>query len=138
VDLPEFCFCGCRTPRSKYDTANLEGVMLIFELSPWINYLNVMTHAETDPAHLQNISAFMADGATVYKLLLAEVHDGKKRNRKERKLAKRWVKFSRNARKDATAKAAELGMPDPMDLPLVGPDDMKAWVFEGTLPPIDA
>lgn len=137
MDLPEFCFCGCGAYRNKFDTANLDGVMVVLELGKWVNYLNVMTRAETPPEHLAQTENFMADGATAYKWVHAEVHDGVKRDRKQRKMTKRWTKFSRKAREDASAHAASLGIPDPLELPLVGPDDLRAWVYEGTLPLIE-
>jgi hypothetical protein len=134
MDLPDQCFCGCGIRTSKMNPANLEGYSVALELGHWLGFVSVMKRAGPD-RDWSEADRFMADGAAVYRLLLEEVHSGVKTDRKTRKQARRWLKFSRKSREkisDGTPPEA----PDPFGW-MPRADQVREWVFEGTLLPVD-
>lgn len=136
VDLPEQCFCGCGRPVRPTDAANLEGFMLGIELGRWINWLTIMNAAseENDTARAEG---FMEDGAVVYRLLVDEVHDGVQVGRRDRKQRKRWMKFSEKSRKKVSA-VIPPDEPNPFEARMPTAQQVRAWVYDGTLIPLDA
>ena len=64
------------------------------------------------------------------------MHTGAKRNRKDRKLTRKWVDFSQESREKIGSYAEGQGMPNPFDLEPPTPQEVRAWVDEGTLPSV--
>jgi hypothetical protein len=136
MDLPEHCFCGCGESRSKLDAANMEGFTVALELGRWLNLMSVIEAIESD-ADWSDTRAFIEDGHTAYRMALDEVHGGVKIPRKARKARSKWVKYSGKARQ-RISEVVPADEPDPFDLPLPHPQQIRAWVLDGVLLPIEA
>lgn len=129
------CFCGCGEQRVKYDPLNIELFMVYLELGRWLNWVAIQEAAGGEES--ENTEQFLWDGRTLYIRLVDEIHSGTKRPRKERKQTKKWVEFSRESREKVADHVVNQGMPDPFDIELPSPQEVRAWVDEGTLPSVN-
>jgi len=137
--IPERCFCGCGTPRKKSDLPNLEGVTFYLELGKWLSFLSIMEaagEAAGGDSDWSDAEDFMNDGRVHYKRLYDEVHEGIKVDRRARKVRNRWEKQSRKAIKQLSRSMAP-EQPNPFEADPPTPQEVRAWVFEGTLLSMD-
>lgn len=136
VDLPEHCFCGCGEHRGKRNVANLGAVMLTWELGKWLNYLSIMTRAAPDE-DWSSAEYFAEDGKHMYQLYYDELHHGTRMRRRERKHADKWRKHSRKTREGMARNVVGPGEPDPFEAEFPQPAQIRDWVFDDRLLPID-
>ena len=136
--MPDLCFCGCGEQRDKLDTTNIDGITLTYDLSWWLLRVEVLKRAGRDVEWLTAPDSFMADGATIYRTYLDEVHGGVKVDRGMRKEYKRWKKFSKKGMKKITRADPgldQLEWPPTDELPAGAPPlpvQVREWVLNGT------
>jgi hypothetical protein len=132
VDLPEHCFCGCGEHRGKWNAANMEAVMLAYELGKWLNYLSIMTRAAPDE-DWSSAENFAEDGKHMYRLYYDELHHRERMGRRERKHADKWKKHSRKTREGIARNVVGPDEPDPFEAEFPHLIQIRAWAFEDEL-----
>lgn len=129
--MPSSCFCGCGADRGPDNAPNAVGLMLAYYLGAWLQATTITREAggELDGG----VDRFLEDGASSYRSIYGEVHQGESVTKKELKQVRRWIKAA-DKRMTKVKRRMSSDAPDPFSWEAAAPgfpEQIRAFALEG-------
>jgi hypothetical protein len=128
------CFCGCdlEIATANQLAGNLLGWDFTTEFGEWMQVL--LPIYVSSPGRDYSEEQFNVDGREMWLSLRKQVHGGVPQTREDRRITKRWLKFSKKEREKLEKRLNRGGIGAPFqDVDFLAPE-IRNWVHRGEWP----